>query len=143
MARHPILERHNEIAGFVLAVVGVVYAVLLAFLAIGVWERFEAADQRTYDEAVRLTEVYRKADLFPQGHLLRKELTRYVGLIVDDEWNDMQQGMEDRKTDALVELVASQVRHMPGSRLPYLDGFAGRESLHVSRTPTAGRSCSI
>jgi len=31
---------NTDRAGFILAVIGVVYAVLLAFVAIGVWERF-------------------------------------------------------------------------------------------------------
>jgi hypothetical protein len=35
-----VLERHNEVAGFIYAVIGVVYAVLLGFAAITVWERY-------------------------------------------------------------------------------------------------------
>jgi hypothetical protein len=38
-----VLERHNEVAGFIYAVIGVVYAVLLGFTAIIVWERFNQA----------------------------------------------------------------------------------------------------
>ena len=34
-----ILERHNEVAGFIYAAIGVVYAVLLGLAAITVWER--------------------------------------------------------------------------------------------------------
>ena len=39
----PLLIRaaHNDRAGFILAVIGVIYAVLLAFVAISVWERFQ------------------------------------------------------------------------------------------------------
>ena len=33
-------EKHNEVAGFIFATVGVVYAVLLAFVVIVVWEQF-------------------------------------------------------------------------------------------------------
>jgi hypothetical protein len=38
-----VLERHNEVAGFIYAVIGVVYAVLLGFTAIIVWERYDKA----------------------------------------------------------------------------------------------------
>src|SRR5579872_2619180 len=65
-----VLDQHNEIAGFVFAVVGVVYAVLLAFLAIGVWEHFQSSEESTYQEASSLTVVYRKSDLFAQDHLI-------------------------------------------------------------------------
>jgi Protein of unknown function (DUF4239) len=109
----PVLAEHNEIAGFVFAVVGVVYAVLLAFLAIGVWEHFQSAEQRTYEEASRLTVVYRKSDLFPQGHILRAEIRRYINLIVDREWPEMRRGEEDPEASVLAERIAYQVRHLP------------------------------
>ena len=38
-----VRSAHNDRAGFILAVIGVVYAVLLGFVAIGVGERFDAA----------------------------------------------------------------------------------------------------
>jgi ABC-type multidrug transport system fused ATPase/permease subunit len=112
---HEDLVEHNEIAGFVFAVVGVVYAVLLAFLAIGVWEHFQSAEERTYEEASRLTVVYRKADLFPkaQSHALRTEIKRYIRLIVDREWREMRYGREDPEADVLSEHIAYQVRHLP------------------------------
>ncbi len=109
-----LLSEHNEIAGFVFAVVGVVYAVLLAFLAIGVWEHFELSEQRTYDEAGRLTVVYRKSDVFPaQAHLLRAEVRRYVTTVVDREWAEMQHGRQDAGAEQLIERIAFQIRHLP------------------------------
>lgn len=110
---HVVLEQHNDIAGFVFAVVGVIYAVLLAFFAIGVWERFEAAEQRTYDEAGRLTVVYRKSDLFAQDHLIRAELKRYTALVVDREWTDMANGGHNDGAHQLIERIAFQIRHLP------------------------------
>ncbi len=106
------LEQHNEIAGFVFAVVGVVYAVLLAFFAIGVWERFEAAEMRTYDEAGRLIVVYRKADLFPQVHTIRAEVARYTKLVSNREWSEMYAGGHDAQARVLIERIAFQVRHL-------------------------------
>ena len=40
------LAKNNEIAGFKFATVGVIYAVLLAFSVIVVWEKFSAAEDR-------------------------------------------------------------------------------------------------
>lgn len=110
--RGEVLQQHNEIAGFVFAVVGVVYAVLLAFFAIGVWERFEAAEMRTYDEAGRLMVVYRKADLFPQVHTIRSEVARYTKLVSDREWSEMYAGGHDPEARLLIERIAFQVRHL-------------------------------
>ena len=108
-----VLSEHNDIAGFVFAVVGVVYAVLLAFFAVGVWERFDAAEQRTYDEASRLIVVYRKADVFPQAHMLRAELRQYTEYVVNHEWGEMENGRISRDAQASAERIAYQVRHLP------------------------------
>ena len=62
-----IRTAHNDRAGFILAVIGVIYAVLLAFVAIGVWERFQQAEARSYEEAGALATVYRDAGSFPDG----------------------------------------------------------------------------
>ena len=35
---------HNEVAGFIIAVVGVIYAVLLGFVVIVSWENFSEAE---------------------------------------------------------------------------------------------------
>lgn len=108
------LENHNEIAGFVFAVVGVIYAVLLAFVAIGVWERFQSAESRTYDEAAQLAIVYRNADLFPaQQHALRSELVDYVNEIVNVEWPEMAQNLDDWRGREIAEQIAKEVRDLP------------------------------
>jgi hypothetical protein len=38
-----VRQKHNDVAGFIYAVLGVVYAVLLALVVIAVWEEFDAA----------------------------------------------------------------------------------------------------
>ncbi len=45
------LARNNEIAGFKFATVGVIYAVLLAFTVIVVWEKFNDAQSAVANEA--------------------------------------------------------------------------------------------
>ncbi len=108
-----ILEQHNEIAGFVFAVVGVVYAVLLAFLAIAVWERFDAAETRVHDEASQLLVVYRRVDAFPSArYALRKEIARYVDLVVSDEWPKMNVGTQSSAANQVLEDIAYRVRHL-------------------------------
>src|SRR4051812_16796775 len=44
------LSTNNEVAGFKFAVVGVLYAVLLAFAVIVVWERFSQSEALVADE---------------------------------------------------------------------------------------------
>ena len=59
-----VLERHNEVAGFIYAVIGVVYAVLLGFTAIIVWERYDKAQAALDAETNDLIDLYRDAETF-------------------------------------------------------------------------------
>ncbi|MBC7911605.1 MAG: hypothetical protein H7Y30_13945, partial [Pyrinomonadaceae bacterium] len=49
-----VLKQHHEVAGFIIGVLGAVYAVLLAFVAVAVWNQFEAADVTVAQEANQL-----------------------------------------------------------------------------------------
>lgn len=118
------LIAHNDIAGFVFAVVGVLYAVLLAFLAVGAWERLQNAEQRTYEEAARLAVVYRKCDIFPEGHLLRSELRSYVREIIDQEYPLMLHGGRDYSARAMSEHIAYQIRHLPVQTMSQQDNHS-------------------
>jgi hypothetical protein len=82
---------HNDVAGFVFAVVGVLYAVLLAFVVIVVWENSETAKATTFKEANALAGVYwmsRQLPL-PQGSELEGQTVEYAHSVIDTEWDMM------------------------------------------------------
>ncbi len=107
-----VRQEHNELAGFILAVVGVIYAVLIAFVAVGVWERFNQAEERTYKEATDLTIVYRDAGSFSNGPGLRAALRDYVRDLIEDEWPLMQRGDRSISARLLIESVDRDVRNI-------------------------------
>jgi hypothetical protein len=108
-----VRSEHNELAGFILAVIGVIYAVLLAFVAIGVWERFEQAQGRSYDEADALATVYRDAESFPNPGPLRAILREHVRKLVDVEWPQMNRGERPPLFAPRLEAADRYVRHLP------------------------------
>lgn len=108
---------HNDRAGFILAVIGVIYAVLLAFVAIGVWERFEEAETRTYEEASAIATVYRDAGSFPRAAKLRAMLRTYVYSIIYEEWPEMKRGERSRISNALLEAADRYVRALPANTI--------------------------
>jgi hypothetical protein len=55
------LRTNNEVAGFKFATVGVLYAVLLAFAVIVVWEKFSDAENNVALEAGAAATIYRLA----------------------------------------------------------------------------------
>lgn len=113
IAPREVRMEHNDLAGFILAVVGVVYAVLLAFVAIGVWERFQAAELRSWEEAGAIGAIYRDAGSFvQQGAQIRSDLHDYAALVVDDEWPKMRHGGQSERADRLLERVDREVRSL-------------------------------
>ena len=112
-APQTILAEHNHLAGYIIAAVGVIYAVLLAFMAFAVWERYAQAEIRTYDEANNLVNLYRDVGPLPGGHQLRAEIMTYTHRVIDDEWPKMRSGGESLQADAQLERLGLQIRHMP------------------------------
>ena len=55
------LGPNNEVAGFKYAVLGVIYAVLLGFAVIVVWENFSAGGEAVMAEASALADIFRLA----------------------------------------------------------------------------------
>jgi hypothetical protein len=100
-------EEHNDVAGFIYAVVGVVYAVLLAFVVIAVWEDYEAARDTTVREADELAEIFFIAHQLPGPERSRlQELSRsYARVVVEEEWALMAEGRASpRARDTLDEI---------------------------------------
>src|SRR6478736_759266 len=62
------LALQHEVAGFKFATVGVIYAVLLAFAIVIVWERYNQADNEVANEASAAATVFRLTQGLDQEH---------------------------------------------------------------------------
>ena len=51
-------QEHNDVAGFIYAVLGVAYAVLLGLVVVASWEQFQTARNTAEREASELAEVF-------------------------------------------------------------------------------------
>jgi uncharacterized protein DUF4239 len=95
-----VLAHHNDVAGFIYAVVGVVYAVLLGFSAIIVWEQFRRAQEGVEEEANALADLYRDSRVFPPEvrNAVELRVREYTRLVVDKEWPAMAGGKSSSET---------------------------------------------
>ncbi|MBV8402100.1 MAG: DUF4239 domain-containing protein [Acetobacteraceae bacterium] len=94
---HRIRRSHNEVAGYTIAVVGVIYAVLLAFIAVAVWEDFGRAEGLVQTEANLVGNLYRDTVGLPEPLAtdLRHDLFVYAETVVQDEWPALTEGRVD------------------------------------------------
>ncbi len=96
------LKLNNEVAGFKFAVVGVFYAVMLAFVVIAVWEDFRNTENAVRDEAKAAVDLHRLSFALPieGGADIRKHLINYVNDVREFEWRTMAVG---EPSDAVVK----------------------------------------
>ena len=88
------LKVNNEVAGFKFATVGVLYAVLLAFAVIVVWEKYSEAENTVALEAGAAVTVYRLSEGLGegQGGSTRAAMTTYLKQAIEKDWPAMEHG---------------------------------------------------
>ena len=110
------LADNNEVAGFKFAVVGVIYAVLLAFAVFVVWEQLTAAESDVVREAGSAVNLYRLAGGMDAetARNVRTLVTRYLETAIADDWPAMERGAGSASaTQALNALYAGVLAYRP------------------------------
>ena len=116
------LKLNNEVAGFKYAVVGVLYAVLLAFVVIAVWEDYSETEDAVRAEAKAAVDLYRVAEALPgKGAAIRSGVVKYVQDVRETSWDAMATGQES-------ELVAQDLRTL-SHRILALDVQSRKEQI--------------
>ncbi|HUI97366.1 MAG TPA: DUF4239 domain-containing protein [Xanthobacteraceae bacterium] len=87
-------RKHNEFAGFNSALVGVFFAVLLAFIAVAAWESFGKAGETAQREASLAGDLWRDAFAMPEPVRTRLvgAIHDYVEIVLIKEWPAMAHG---------------------------------------------------
>jgi hypothetical protein len=96
------LALNNEVAGFKFAVIGVFYAVMLAFVVIAVWDDFRKTEAAVRDEAKAVVDLHRLSFALPAagGAGIRQHLRDYVDDVREHEWQTMAVG---EPSDVVIE----------------------------------------
>jgi Protein of unknown function (DUF4239) len=116
-------EHHNEVAGFIFATVGVLYAVLLAFTVIIVWEQYLSAESAVSQEAAALITVAHDVSSFPEPTRGRvyDQLRAYAQFVLAEEWRTMDEATleHEESTGALASIntIWSIYRSLPPSQV--------------------------
>src|SRR5262245_36359563 len=92
------------------------YAVLLGFTAIIVWERYDQAQTAVENEANELGDLFRDAQVFPDGFRREVEtkLRSYIRLVIEKEWPAMAENKPSLETvNAFNELRQTYRQFIP------------------------------
>lgn len=137
-----IRREHNDVAGFIISIIGVVYAVLLAFVAVAAWEDFDSADNAVQREASLVGNLLRDCGAVeqPASSEMRAALRRYVFHVVGDELQAQQAGDIDEVDDigwqpisGLQRLTAQLDAKTPGQAVIQAEILRNLNELYSAR----------
>lgn len=86
--RRHVAAFHNEVLISLFAAAGIVYAILLGFLVVVVWEAYDDSHRNVASEAATLVSLYRLTyGMEPQhGAEMRGHIREYANAVIHDEW---------------------------------------------------------
>lgn len=106
------LRSNNEVAGFLYGVVSVLYALVLGFVLVVLWQNFEDCEDLVQREADALVGMHIMVQGLPEAThaAVDQALTRYLRSATEEEWPSMQQGAANPQTRTALEALFDAVR---------------------------------
>jgi hypothetical protein len=92
--RSELLRRHNDVAGFLFSAVGVLYAVVLGFVVVVVWQKYDGSVANVENEVDAVGNLYHVVDGYPPAdrERIRAGLRQYAATVARTEWAAMERG---------------------------------------------------
>ncbi|MGA2368333.1 MAG: DUF4239 domain-containing protein [Dehalococcoidia bacterium] len=114
------LKSHHDIAGPIFATIGVVYAVMLSYVLIIVWQNFDKTNNDVAQEANLYADIYRDSNGLSEP--FRSEFiaanSKYIDAVINDEWKLMALGQRSLE----VQKYSDEVWKLAGSFEPKSEG---------------------
>ena len=137
-------QAHNDVAGFIYAVLGVAYAVLLGLMVVAVWQDWEAARDSATQEANELASVFWLAHGLPEpeGRHIQELARDYARVVVREEWPLMEHGKSSPEAWELLDEMRASVEALhptSDAQTVLYDNLLQR--LHESWGTPGGRAC--
>ena len=85
------LQKNHEVAGVTFGVLGAFYGLVLAFVIVAAWERFNQANMNSHEEATALESLYKLGAGFsePMRTRLDSGVLEYTHHVIEEEWPQM------------------------------------------------------
>jgi hypothetical protein len=119
VGRTRLAGAHHVAGDLFFSLAGVLYAVLVAFVVVVVWEQFGEADQATESEASAVGDLLRDSQAFPAAErpLVQHALVDYAHDVVNDEFPRMRRGEAiEQQSEQLTHVWESYLKIEPQTR---------------------------
>jgi hypothetical protein len=136
------LARHIDAAGYVYAVIGVIYAVILAQVVIAAWQEYQDARAVAGDEANAVLNLARLAQVWSDEDRERVEdaLSAYARHVVDIEWPTMAHSQFDESSHTALLHDVWEAVNEAGVRAEGLDPVYAASLQQLDELDAARRS---
>ena len=119
---HKLVTDHKEwdrALAHVIGTFGIFFGILLALVALSVYDNFAYARDTAVEEAGRVGALYRATSLLDAADRvpLRTELDRYMHAVIEEDWPEQRRGVLPSASDAQVdefEAMLSRIEADPG-----------------------------
>lgn len=130
----------NDVLSSYVSVIGTLYAVLLAFVLLSVWEQYDTAQSAAEGEASQLSDLVRLTAGLPEPASARVKdaIREYTSAVVDEEWTAMANGGRSDRADRALDnlwktLVAADPADGPRGLAVYNQALERLRSASDSR----------
>ena len=109
------LQKNHEVAGVTFGVLGAFYGLVLAFVIVAAWERFDMANTDAIEEATALESLYKLGAAFsePMRSQLDSAILEYSHRVIDKEWPEMANNTFQGGKQGAMELWATVLAYRP------------------------------
>ncbi len=111
--RETLLENH-EVAGYMLSIVGTLYAILLGLIVVNVQTKFEIANQMAMTEANCLSDLAHLSNLYSEASQkqIHKHLYDYAVAAKNQDWSSVSTGQMKEATIAPYRALWKSIKKM-------------------------------
>ncbi len=136
---HTTRRQHNDVAGFVYAVLGVLFTVMLGFVVVDEWQSLETIKTNTFDEANELGTLFWNARALPPatGRALEQTTRDYANVVINTEWSVMNDGESSPQATNIVYTMRDEINALPVDTLKEQTLY--QYSLHAVNDLAAAR----
>lgn len=132
-------ESCHEVGGFLLSVVGTLYAILVGLIVVNSQGKVDAASQMAVSEANMLSNIYHLSNTFkePARTRIHKHIYDYAVAAVNQDWSRVEEGVEKEATipayQALWKEITTYVPHEDNESQCYSTMLGNIQELSEAR----------
>ncbi len=134
---------HNDVIGWQISVIGVIYAVMIGFMLGSVWGNYQTAEANVDNEANALINLFRTADGLPaaQRKAVQTAASNYATAVLTQEWPAMSRSQVPRAGKPYIKVLWTTLTRTPTQN--YLQQVSLQQSMQELSNLTVHRRMRI